>query len=75
MNHALPTSSTDSFSDSGSPGDQDSVDDDDRRGTSGAELEQRKQQARRKRLEYLDDLLRNFDILIYAELSALYYLE
>ena len=38
-------------------------------------LQEKKQRARKKRLEYLDDMLRNFDILIYAELSAVYYLE
>lgn len=29
----------------------------------------------RKRIEQLDDLLRSVDMLVYAELSALYYLE
>lgn len=29
----------------------------------------------RKRADLLDDLLRNLDILVYAELSTIYYLE
>ena len=31
--------------------------------------------AKRKRLELLDDLIRNLDILAYAEISTVYYLE
>lgn len=31
--------------------------------------------ARNRRLERLDDILRNLDILIYAELAAVYYME
>ncbi len=30
---------------------------------------------RRKRVEILDDIIRNFDIMIFCELSTLYYLE
>ncbi len=41
---------------------------------------ERQQQARnrirsKKRLEIIGDLLRNLDIMIYCELSALYYME
>lgn len=31
--------------------------------------------SRNRRLERLDDVLRNLDILIYAELAAVYYME
>jgi len=31
--------------------------------------------AKKKRLELLDDLIRNLDILAYAEISTVYYLE
>lgn len=30
---------------------------------------------RRRRVEILDDVIRNFDIMIFCELSILYYLE
>jgi hypothetical protein len=29
----------------------------------------------KKRAEFMDDLLRNFDILIYTQLSVIYYME
>lgn len=38
-------------------------------------LAEQKKKIRAKRIGYLDDLLRNLDILIYAEISAIYYLE
>ncbi|EOD44639.1 hypothetical protein GTA08_BOTSDO12855 [Neofusicoccum parvum] len=38
-------------------------------------LAEQKKKIRSKRIGYLDDLLRNLDILIYAEISAVYYLE
>lgn len=34
-----------------------------------------RQWAKRKRLELLDDLIRNLDILAYAEIATVYYLE
>lgn len=44
-----------------------------------AELAERRKKSRqlfnRKRGERLDDLLANLDMLIYAELSAVYYME
>ena len=44
-----------------------------------AELAERRKKNRqlfnRKRLELLDDLLRTLDILVYAELSVIYYME
>lgn len=44
-----------------------------------AELAERRKKSRqifnRKRGERLDDLLANFDMLIYAELSVIYYME
>lgn len=46
---------------------------------TAAELAERRKKNRqlfnRKRGDLLDDLLRNLDILIYAELSTLYYME
>lgn len=46
---------------------------------TATELAQRKKQNRqmfnRKRGELLDNLLRDVDMLIYAELSAIYYME
>ncbi|EKG09735.1 protein of unknown function DUF1746 fungi [Macrophomina phaseolina MS6] len=38
-------------------------------------LVEQKKKIRSKRMGYLDDLLRNLDILIYAEISAVYYLD
>ncbi|KAF4311677.1 hypothetical protein GTA08_BOTSDO12855 [Botryosphaeria dothidea] len=38
-------------------------------------LAEQKRKIRSKRVGYLDDLLRNLDILIYAEISAVYYLD
>lgn len=38
-------------------------------------LAEQKKKIRSKRIGYLDDLLRNLDILIYAEISAVYYLD
>lgn len=44
-----------------------------------AEMAQRRKKNRenfnRRRVELLDDLLRSIDILVYAELSAVYYME
>jgi hypothetical protein len=44
-----------------------------------AELEKRRKTNRenfnRKRGEFLDDLLRSLDVLVYAELSTIYYME
>ena len=46
---------------------------------TAAELAERRKKNRqmfnRKRGELLDDLLRNMDILVYAELSTVYYME
>lgn len=46
---------------------------------TAAELEERRKKNRRmfnrKRAELLDDLLRNMDILVYAQLSGIYYME
>ena len=46
---------------------------------TAAELAERRKKNRqmfnRKRLDLLDDLLRNLDILVYAELSTIYYME
>lgn len=46
---------------------------------AAAELAERRKKNRqmfnRKRGDLLDDLLRNLDILVYAELSAIYYME
>lgn len=46
---------------------------------TAAELAERRKSNRqmfnKKRGELLDDLLRNFDILVYAELSVIYYME
>ena len=37
--------------------------------------ERNKRMFNRKRAELLDDLLRGLDLMIYAELSAIYYME
>lgn len=46
---------------------------------SAAGVEERRNRNRqmfnRKRVELLDDLIRNLDILVYAELSTIYYME
>lgn len=46
---------------------------------TAAELSERRKKNRqmfnKKRGELLDDLLRSLDILVYAELSAIYYME
>lgn len=48
-------------------------------GPTAAELAERKKKNRqmfnKKRGELLDDLLRSLDILVYAELSTVYYME
>jgi hypothetical protein len=38
-------------------------------------LETPRSWARKKRLEFLDDLIRTLDILAYAQISTIYYLE
>lgn len=40
-----------------------------------AQWQGRKSAASSKRLECLDDILRSLDLVIYAEIAALYYLE
>lgn len=40
-----------------------------------AERQGRKSAASSKRLECIDDILRSLDLVIYAEIAALYYLE
>jgi hypothetical protein len=53
----------------------------DERHADGAAREEKQQRKRnrdnfqRKRVELLDDLLRSLDILVYAELSTIYYME
>ncbi|KAL0255091.1 hypothetical protein SLS55_009619 [Diplodia seriata] len=42
---------------------------------ASADLADQKKKIQSKRIGYLDDLLRNLDILIYAEISAIYYLD
>jgi len=46
---------------------------------SAAQLAEKRKKNRqvfnKKRAELLDDLLRNLDILVYAELSTIYYME
>jgi len=38
-------------------------------------LETPRSRAREKRLEFLDDLIRTLDVLAYAQISTVYYLE
>lgn len=53
--------------------------DDDTRPLAAKELAKKRRKDRenfqRRRADLLDDLLRNLDILIYAELSTIYYME